>query len=179
MDFVVPKDINPRFQHISIEQLGKQFNELPVWLQETVKEVQLLDYRNPQDEYWEKTYGIKNFTSFATGGTGTITFYKNRKKISDSYLLEVLAHESGHNLDRNLGRVSNTKKWKDAATKDYKVSGDAYVSSYATRAKSYVEDFADSISGYCTDTEFFKKTYPNRSKIIEEIVRNQEKQKSR
>ncbi len=192
---VQPVEMNPKLQPMTMEDVKAAVDTLPELLKEAVREIQLVDYRNPHDEYWEKTYKIKDFYSFAVGGQGRVVVFANQKalkakgtlaaeqlaiarKESAQYLKEAaLAHEAGHNLDRALGeekgeRISQSQEWHDIMRQDFLVSGRRYCSSYAARANSPIEDFADAVSQFVAAPEKFRKLYPHRAKWIEEVLRS-------
>lgn len=178
-EIVVPKKLNKKYQSINLDDLVDKLEKLPVELKALAKKIELLDYYNPDDPYWRKRY--KNFKhSFATGGRGTIAFYRNdsmsAQSVSD-YLYETLAHENGHNLDHIQKRkgntvldVSETKEWKDAMASDLKLTGKASPLDYGTNALT--EDFAVSCEVLVTITpEVFKKEFPGRYAILKKLLR--------
>lgn len=178
-EIVVPKKLNKKYQSINLDDLVDKLEKLPVELKALAKKIELLDYYNPDDPYWRKRY--KNFKhSFATGGRGTIAFYRNdsmsAQSVSD-YLHETLAHENGHNLDHIQKRkgntvldVSETKEWKDAMASDLKLTGKASPLDYGTNALT--EDFAVSCEVLVTITpEVFKKEFPGRYAILKKLLR--------
>jgi HK97 family phage portal protein len=185
---VQPVDLDKSKQTFDIQQVADKFREMPKSLTENVTEIQILDYRNSDDLYWEKTYNIKDFRSYATGGNNQIHFYANEQLSVDqnnSELPSTLAHEAGHNLDVAVSsqnnRFSNSKEWAEIMDKDFefKNSGDfgeayydygKYCSSYPQQANSSCEDFAEAVNGYVTDKERFSKEFPNRTKKLEELM---------
>lgn len=123
---MAPKDIDKTRQHITAKDVADILKKIPKRLKEVIDEVQILDYRNPYDAYWEKTYNIPGFRSFATGGNREIHFYENghvpKKRVID-YLPGAMAHEMGHNLDMELGEnladkvFSRGNEWTEAMKK--------------------------------------------------------------
>jgi hypothetical protein len=172
---VVPKDLDTTKQRLKAEDIVSTLQKMPEKLKCAVDEVQILDYRNPDDAYWEKKYNIPGFQSFATGSNRQIHYYENgdltRKSVL-SQLPESMAHEMGHNLDRELGkttdsgRICTEKTWTEAMEKDYNTLKKQYVSDYAERAGSPVEDFADSVAGYVLNKTGFAKSFPYRAKAL-------------
>jgi hypothetical protein len=176
---VVPKNLNKKYQTIQLDDLVTKLEKLPVELKALTKRIELLDYYNPADAYWRKKY--KNFTrSFATGGRGTIAFYRcqsvSQKEISD-HLYGTLAHENGHNLDhlqkrkgKSLLDISEQKDWKVAMATDLKHSGKESPLEYGKNALT--EDFAVSCQVLVTLTpEVFKKEFPGRYAVLKRLLR--------
>jgi len=174
-----PLDIGLGKQQFNCVQVANEFKKLPKMLTKNITEIQLLDYKNIYNSYWDKGYKIKNFTSYASGGNNQIYFYANdqvSKDLNNSSLLPTLAHEAGHNLDVTLStqtdRLSNSKEWDNIMAKDLEFKNGSkllstdygkYCSSYSQSSKSNVEDFADSVSLYLCSKENFVKQFPNRS----------------
>ncbi|MBA1336721.1 MAG: hypothetical protein HPY66_3156 [Firmicutes bacterium] len=172
---IVPKDLDATKQHITAKEIVNTLEKMPERLRKVIDEVQILDYRNPDDTYWEKVYNIPGFRSFATGGNRQIHFYENghelKKHVID-YLPSAMAHEMGHNLDRELGKnlankvFSAGKDWTEAMKKDYNISKKQYVSGYAEQAKSNLEDFADSVADFILDKQNFETNFPHRADVL-------------
>ena len=176
VEFIYPRDYDETVQTIKPERAIELFNRVPPELQQLVKTVEFVDYENPQDTYWAKTYKIKNFRSFAIGGGDKMTFFKNGYDVADNRLLHTYCHEIGHMLDvaKEVAgeRIANSITWKEAVAADYKVSKEKYVSNYPKQAKSLIEDFAEAIAFYVQFKEKFMQTFPNRSEIIRRILEN-------
>lgn len=146
-------------------------SKLPIELRGTLQRIDLVDWYNPDDAYWRKQY--KNFTSsWATGGNGTVTFYRNTKaEAAANDLLYTLSHECGHNLDRKHGGsgwLSEGKIWQDAMAADKKKSSLEAVTEYGKNSPH--EDFADSCMLYVSNPSKLKSTFPNRYKIIRALL---------
>ena len=177
---IVPRDLDQEKQRIEIEKLAEAIEKLPQELKKTIKEVQVVDFENPDDKtIWKIKY--KNFTkSFATGGSGIVTFYANGEQKNNSendefinnQLNKSMAHETGHNLDYIKGNkiipFSQTSVWKDAMMADEKESGFKSVTEYGENEAK--EDFAESCMLYHTRRNYFKRTFPHRYKIIESFI---------
>ena len=171
----VPEDLNTDGQHFTPYQIAEAIEQLPNKLQASIKEVHLADFENPDDGYWKKVY--KDFTnSFATGGDGVVTFYRNTASEAAGSVGEVttarntLYHETGHNIDRMMHSVSGRKRWSEAMSLDQKKSNLASPTVYGENSAS--EDFAESMEWYHLDRGWFKKMFPNRYKILKEILDN-------
>jgi len=174
---VIPEDLDVTKQHITVKEIVDVLEKMPERLKETIDEIQILDYRNPDDIYWEKTYNIPGFRSFATEGNGKIHFYENgfedKKGVID-YLPTAMAHEMGHNLDWELGRNFATKyslgkDWTEAMKEDYNISKKQYVSDYAKQAKSNLEDFADSVVEFVLNKRKFQRNFPHRADALRRL----------
>lgn len=174
----IPTDVSADGQHITPQQVARVVDTLPDALKKQIKIVELVDYENPRDAHWRKKY--KNFgNSFAVGGNGKITFFKNGGVIklggaySDKKVYETLAHEAGHCLDGSLVtkdglRFSETLEWKKAMLEDEKLSGYKSVSDYGENSSR--EDFAESIMGYLVYPDTFPGNYPNRYKLVQKLL---------
>lgn len=183
IEIAVPKTATPDKQHIRPEQIQSFLERIPASiLKHAPKEIELVDYRNPYDSYWEKKYNMPNFRSFAIGGTDGITYFENSYKPDDIHTLGTLAHEIGHNVDRKIkeklgrgkGYFSEGDEWQRACRMDQETMGDnsRWVSDYAKTSENYREDFADSVKKYVTNRNDFKHYYPNRFKLFEEMLAN-------
>lgn len=186
-----PKDMKPRYQPMTYEDVIAAVKALPADLRATVKEIQLLDYRNPYDRFWEKKYGIKNFYSTAVGGGGRVVIFANQKAVqtktaaewnlfkdyarevaAESLKTHTLPHEAGHNWDQLLGkkigadRVSTTAVWSDIMKADKAINGKDGCSWYAVASKAPVEDFAEAVQLYLKDQASFKTDFPNRYEFM-------------
>jgi hypothetical protein len=178
LEMIVPADIDWSQQTYTQDQIRQAYEALPSKLREGVKEIKLLDGRNEYDMYWEKKYKMKNFRSFATGGGGQINFFANEtfgKQSNDDYLAHVMAHEAAHVLDGSLkvedGRwFSDQLRWNKAKGDDTRKGSSEWVSDYARQSEAIHEDFADAVALYVEDKGYFKWKYPNRTKLIEEVL---------
>ena len=185
---VVPSKLDTSKQLLDAQMIADLLQEVPTEVRKHCKEIQLVDYYNPQDSYWAKQYKMKHFYSYATGGGGKITFYRNDTRrgtntfISndDDWIKKVFSHEIGHTIDEKVATViqkavsgygSDGVKWADAVAKDLAVCGESWVSSYATQSQSKHEDFADSVAEFVLNPISFKKRFPNRFKYIEEVLK--------
>ena len=170
----VPEDLDGSAQHFTPHQMAEAIEQLPKKLQASIKEVHLADFENPQDPFWRQTY--KGFTrSFATGGDGVVTFYKNTAAEATTDGSEIVTakntfyHETGHNIDRMMHTVSGRSKWQKAMSADQKKSNLASPTTYGENSAS--EDFAESMEWYYRDRKWFEKMFPNRYKIIQDIMK--------
>ena len=131
------------------------------------KQIIFQDVHNPQDKYWRKRY--KRFRgSYATGGND-INFWRYDYPHNDDYVVRTYCHEIGHKVDTdnsvNGTRFSDYTWWTDAMAEDKKLSGQKSVTVYGENANS--EDFAESMAEFVKDPDAFRKTFPNRAKIID------------
>lgn len=167
ISFVYPKPYNSEMQPINLERAVKIFNDVPKSLLKFVEKIEFVDYRNPQDTYWEKTYHIKGFVSFATGGNKEICFWGTGTKTDDTTILETYIHEIGHNFDNEI-KMSYSNEWQQAINKDFALNGKQSPTSYGT--SSNAEDFAESLAYYFVHAKDFKEQFPNRAELIRRIL---------
>jgi hypothetical protein len=112
--------------------------KLPGRLAQASKKIVFTSQKNSRDAHWEETYGIKGFTSNATGGDGTVVKYLGQAMTGGTY-----AHESGHNLANEVwGTV--TPPPDSAYGKAQQMEGP--VSKYG--AVDPAEDFAEACMWY-------------------------------
>ena len=168
---VYPANYNSAMQRIDPERAINIYNDLPDKLKEQIDSIEFVDYKNPQDSYWASRYKKKGFTSFATGGERSVTFWANDKVIdlSDSKILGVLHHETAHNWDEALGvngvRFSKSREWQNIVNADYKVCKLKATTSYG--ATNMIENFADSVKSYLEFANDFSDQFPNRTSFFE------------
>lgn len=174
----IPKDLKPWLQSITPERLINVLDDIPQEYRKYVKNIHILDTYNPADSYWKKVY--KGFNkSFATGGKGEISFYRNSESIfSQSYLKDTVMHEIGHNLDLVKGKGKSWSKlqdgpWINAVEADYKFKGKKSPTKYGLN--SMAEDFAESLVYYNTNPKKFNNDFPNRYKALNELLEVQSK----
>jgi SPP1 gp7 family putative phage head morphogenesis protein len=187
ISIVTPAKVDSKKQLLTSQKISDLLDTLPLEIRQHCKEIQLVDYYNPKDSYWAKTYNMKGFYSYATGGNGKITFYRNDKSRgntdtvnnSDNWIREVLCHELGHSIDQLSASIlskSTTKFGSDGAdylnaiTEDFKVCKEMWASDYGQSSNSVHEDFADSVAEFVINPLAFKKKFPNRYKYIEEVL---------
>ena len=171
--FVYPKTYNKKIQTLSPEDAITTWQKIPDNVRSKIqKTVEVVDYYNPQDAYWRKTY--KNFThSYATGGD-KITMYRSSYHNLD-YLLTTYCHEGGHYIDYTLPGTSRADRyckqslWQTAMQQDLATSGKKSWRSYGEN--SPLEDFADSVGYYVTHHDDFAKIFPERTKLLDIILK--------
>lgn len=160
------KDIDWGNASMQLEDIRRMLNSLPQSLKETINEINISDLYNPLDQYWQIRYNNKNHISGMTGGNGSITIYTRGD-------FQGILHESGHCFD-SLNLISSSKEWAASMEADSKINGNKMgVTDYADRAFNASgtrgEDFAESVSLYIINPDAFKKQYPNRWKILNEL----------
>lgn len=174
-----PRDLDASKQSFTIEDMKGQIDSLPAPLKANLKEVHILDTDNPADAFWAAKYNIAGFSSFASGGDGITTFYRNRlpynTPVKDNanreYLPEVFIHEAAHhwdfkgNIADRSNAFSNSPQWIKANT-DIKNHRD-YVTDYSRSSKDYAEDLAESVMLYVQDNKSFSKSYPQRFLLLD------------
>lgn len=171
--FIYPKKYDKTKQTLTPELAITTWQRVPDNIRGKIqKTVEVVDYYNPQDSYWKKVY--KNFGhSYATGGD-TITFYRSAYHDPD-YLLHTFCHEGGHYIDYTLPGTSKNDRycqqfaWQTAMAKDLATSGKKSWRAYGEN--SPLEDFADSVGYYTTDRASFAATFPERTKLLDIILK--------
>ena len=181
VNIVIPKSkAITSSQSFTVEMIARNIAALPEELRATLKEVYLCDFFNKDDAYWAKTYKRPGFYSFATGGSGTVRFFKNKgsdKKLvrygmtngcNETEIPSTLRHECGHNTDRILSKISESDIWKKAVEYDKTKSGGiTAVTEYGKC--SVAEDFAESVKLFVKDPKGFKNNFPARYAIMRQI----------
>lgn len=66
-------------------------------------------------------------------------------------------------------RYAESSEWAKAMSDDKMVSGSKSVTTYGEN--SNVEDFAESVAEYIRDNSTFIKKFPNRAKLIEQMLK--------
>jgi hypothetical protein len=167
---IKPVDLNTVEQTLDSDMVAELWDsKVPEVLSSKVNEIFILDTRNPADSYWEKTYGIPNFKSYATGGRGTINFHAS-KSHEKGFVRHTLYHEAAHNLDSSMGWYSKTGAWKQVREQDMSLGGREWASDYARSSKAEVEDFADSVADYISNSIVFKSKFPARARKLKELL---------
>lgn len=170
--FVFPEKYNKQQQRMTPEEAISLWAKVPENIRKKAqKTIQFVDYYNPQDAKWRKRY--KNFTqSYATGGD-TITFWRYNFDHDADYVVRTYCHEAGHFIDRSnatfFDRFSKDANWSKAMVDDIMVSGKKSCTVYGEN--SNVEDFAESVAEYVTDRASFKKDFPNRTAILDVLLK--------
>ena len=138
------------------EMLGK----LPNYIQDAYDGFVFAGRRHPMDAFFEIEYNKPGFVGGAYSGRRTTIHAKG----SLDWLKHTLCHEAGHNMDNKVRYSLNKEtRWNSAVRKD-----GGYPTKYAK--KSIKEDIAESMAGYVEDRTEFKKKFPNRAKLIGELI---------
>ena len=167
-EFIFPTSYNKVHQTMTPEKAVELWSKVPEKLRDMgQKQIIFQDVHNPQDKYWRKR--SKRFRgSYATGGND-INFWRYDYPHNDDYVVRTYCHEIGHKVDTdnsvNGTRFSDYTWWTDAMAEDKKLSGQKSVTVYGENANS--EDFAESMAEFVKDPDAFRKTFPNRAKIID------------
>lgn len=171
-NFYIQKDFDINEANYSISDTIDEFKKLQNFspeLTSNVKEVTCTSIRNPDDGYWSNIHN-EDFISAATGGNGTINFYKYSQP---EEIKRIVTHEASHNYEIIDGfyTLSDSQYWKNAVINDGN-----FASSYAEEAfNSRIdgplgEDFADSVANLnCMGATEFSKMYPNRAIILKQL----------
>lgn len=171
--FVYPEVYDKKKQTLTPEQAIATWQRVPQHIRDKMqKTIEVVDYYNPRDSHWKKVY--KNFThSYATGGE-KITLY--RSDYHDlGYLAHTFCHEGGHYIDYHLPGTDRNNRyclqpdWQRAMTEDLRTSGKKSWRSYGEN--SPLEDFADSVGYFVWDHDNFVRTFPERAKLLEAILK--------
>ncbi len=170
---LIPDNLVVSVQPIDIHDVAEITEAMPNEIARYIQEIEIVDYRNPQDEVIARIFGKKGFTSAAIGGDRKISFFPSKINRSLEEIENILYHESGHILEDEFYRdkgiyISESKEYLEAIKKDEKLSGKAYVSRYANNVKNYREDLADAIKKYHLNGPTFKVEFPNRYEFIKE-----------
>ena len=97
-----------------------------------------------------------------------MTFWRWDYEHDMDYLMFTFEHEMGHLVDRSNANISQSAEWLEAIAKDKTLSGkDSWRAYGATRTK---EDFADSVGYFVSQNAEFRKTFPNRTKILDRLL---------
>lgn len=174
-EFEFPVGLNKKKQSLTPEQLAKAWERVPEAIRKKApKTIQVLDYYNPRDTYWKQKY--KSFShSYATGGSGGLTFYRYDYDHDDDYLVDTLCHEIGHVIDESIKTPSGIRfcddvQWTKAIADDLVHSGMKSPTAYGENAN--VEDLAESVAQYTINHDWFVKKFPNRTKVLEKYILN-------
>lgn len=170
--FVYPKSYDRKKQTLSPDDAIATWYQVPDNVRQKIqKVVEIVDYYNPRDDHWRKHY--KNFKhSYATGGEKITLWRANYHDLN--YLAETYCHEGGHYLDYTLPGTSKTNRycnqleWQKAMVEDLKTSGKKSWREYGEN--SPLEDFADNVAYYTFDSAKFTTLFPERSKLLENIL---------
>ena len=173
IEFVFPKNMDKAKQQMTPEKALELWNKVPEEIRKKAPPtIEFVDYYNPQDSYWKKQY--KNFThSYATGGSGGITFYRYDYAHDEDYVIRTYCHETGHVIDQNIKtdsgiRFCDDKEWTKAMEDDYKLWKMKSPTKYGENANA--EDFAESVAEFVSDPNYFESAFPNRTKVIKRIT---------
>lgn len=166
---IYPRKYDKKKQQIYPDQMIEIVEKLPDKLKQVLPDVFCVDYYNPQDAYWRKTY--KNFTrSFATGGKDSISFYRNdNANTSDEAVRNALVHEVGHVLDQSNGWISASAEYQNAIAADKLNNGVDAPTTYATN--SVREDFAESVMLFIADENAFASKFPSRAAVLRRVLK--------
>ena len=172
VSFAFKQNMDTAHQAMTPEFAIEQWYRVPEELRKQAQNrINIVDVYNPADEYWRKMY--KNFPhSYAIGGD-EISFFRYDYQHNANYVVRTYSHEIAHYIDKSMGangtRYSASSDWLKAMQMDLAVSGKNSITDYGEN--STTEDFAESIAEYVMNPQMFSTTMPNRSRIIESIMR--------
>ena len=164
-----------------IGEASKFVNGMPTYLTNEISSIRFIARRNPFDKYWAACYKMPRFESYATDGE-EITFWR-RTKENRPFFQYALTHEASHIFDSSNG-VTKSMEWRKAIEADielYKSGkiGSEFPTEYAKQtynaSDDIKEDFAESLSVKLRyDAEYgpkwFARLFPNRAKLLDEIL---------
>ena len=161
--------------NIDISTVKDYINKLPKSLKKNIKEINISDLYNVADCYWSVEYGMPEFMSDATGGSGVINIFDSNNALKRSNYFETITHESGHCFDKD-NKLSNSYEWEQAMIEDSKIPGNSIgCTEYATQAKNVAkvnsEDFAEAVSLYINNRSYFEINFPNRYKYLKNLIK--------
>lgn len=157
----------------SLLEFEKYLKKMPAFMKTTIGEINLYNYDSYSSLYSSIQYYndiTYQFNSAANTTGSAINFWK----IGLPPSITTFFHEVAHNVDTALGKYEGvegfwtrtTSLWSKAKEKD---GGAAHViREYCNTFLS--EDFAESFAHYLAYPEWFAKEFPNRTKIIENIL---------
>jgi hypothetical protein len=156
-----------------IARAVEYYAKVPEHLRPLLKTLDLEPAPNPGDAEWARIFGVPTFASAATAGGGKITIWNlqaNPLNLSEGIFDHEMGHLIGesHSTSRTRHAEMIPPGWEAAMEADGK-----RVSAYAEHNAN--EDFADTWRFYLLarrhpeQFEEFRKTYPNRVKILDAI----------
>lgn len=175
-------------QNLKTEDIIEELNKLPNNLRKYVISIALVPFGHPDQGYFNRRTGNSGGVAFASGDfvNCQITIYaipKERSILKEALASHfTLAHEIGHIIDGVIQKESEffayTPKWTKAMCEDTKITHITpdlpyyFVSLNAENMNSLREDFADSVMYFSSNiyNEFLKVDFPNRYKILKEII---------
>lgn len=141
-----------------------------------INNIYLTDIDCPSNPYWAKIHN-KQFNADALGGSGDIQFFA---PATNESILGTIYHEASHTLDlqydfikqETIYTISDSTEWKQAVFDDSNWASYYAQDAFNSRdVGKYGEDFADSIKNLrMMGANEFNKLFPNRSKILYNIV---------
>jgi hypothetical protein len=127
--YVIDRDtwgILPEWREKAREFIDRHHSRIPPEMAQYQRGYVVIGAQNPYDYYFAQAYG-PGFEAGATAGMGDgFTYlwnranrpYLGRDSSQDPYWSGTIRHESGHNIDEALGRISATPEWAEAADAD-------------------------------------------------------------
>ena len=149
----------------SAAKASRVIQSMPRYLQDNVDGVVFAGRNHPLDEYYQKIYGWDKDTRGAMYSSDPVTVHT--KYYTMEGFRDALTHEISHHIDLKVRfRYDNAMQaeWAKAVTSD-----NGYPTNYAKTNST--EDFAESMMCYLRGKREFKKKYPNRTKILERVIK--------
>ncbi len=175
-----------------VRSLYKQYKKLPARLQNT-REIVLSSQKPVKFSFMGEYRGIGGYVVEGKG-TRIVQFRKSMTETVDT-----VVHEATHNLEKDkLFYISNSKEYVLAFKKDQnrllaqgKELEDTYITRYAHeftedalktnsiyKNRIYSEDLAESMKMYLKNKETFTETYPEKTQVLEKILKGEFKPKT-
>lgn len=170
---IYPSDYDRKLQSLRPEDVIRTWLKVPQKVRRRMTNViEVVDYDNPDDDYWRKIYKHYTRADASTDGKG-VYIWKQEYPYDMTYWLNVLCHEGGHNIDWNIPGYSRehpysqSDAWKTAMERDFNRSGHKSSTDYGESSPQ--EDFAESVAYYITEHAVFARAFPNRTKLLDEL----------
>lgn len=179
------KDISSNLLINSLNEINKLLKETPLFMKETITEINLFDFDCDLDLFFALKYYnniAKPYQASASSNGSEISFWKLglSQLISEipsehAQGVRTLNHEIGHNIDKKLGECElsqdywtfKNQLWNEAIERD---GGRNYAPTEYAKT-TLQEDFAESIAEYMSDPSYFTEKFPNRAKILQNIFK--------
>ena len=159
--------------------------QVPLSLRKRINKITLASEESQSNGYWRQLYNDPTFTTAASVNLREVhitIFPISPERCSSGILKENLIHEGAHILDWQLGGgkyFSDGEQWETAIAEDKKYDCQTFKEEYCVtqfaedtrqKRKTNCEDFAESCEIFFENLTYFEKYFPNRAKIIKEVI---------
>lgn len=178
---------------LGLGRVADFFSQQPENLRGAVDTLRVEMGENPSNAYWQKEYNRPDFESAATGGSGTITFYRGLSHLKKRTFNHEFGHNVGEAVRREQDREAKASRRLGAERRLDRETGDSQGSNFPrgySRAleadhrqvsgygdSSPGEDFAEFYEAYRAASERgepslreFTEQYPHRSQLLQTQV---------